>query len=823
MKRLYKLLFFSAFLLFSITINSQTTPEIGDLSDDEVAAMWEQAQLEGFTIEQFKTLAIARGIASSQVNELVTKINNLGVASESGDQSNSGEVESSTSLNINPLVVPNGHTGSVSSEGTEGKNHQDVKSRVFGMEFFNNPNITFAPNLNLATPSNYEVGPGDKFSIHLWGAAENTYIKEVNREGFFDFDGVGPIYVNGLNIDAAKSQIKGKLRKVYSGITASKNSPYKINVDISLMGVRTVQVNIIGNIKVPGTYSLSSLSTVLNALYAAGGPTEEGTFRDVKLVRNGEVIARFDIYNYLLKGSQVGNNTLQDQDVIIISPYLSRIIVGGAVKRPGVFELKPNETLNNLLKYTGGFKSNAFKDRMIVERISGDRRIVKEMFLTNANREILNDGDFLMVNEIIEKFKNRVMIKGAVFRPGIYEYKEGLTVKDVIEKAAGLREEAFLNRGQIISTEDGITRTSQSFSVSNVLNGTVNINIKVNDVITIYNKYNIKEGEILSIDGAVNNPTSIPFVDNMTIEDLVIMAGGFKDAANTGVINVFRKIKDNEFETLSKTYEVTANGALTLGDNEKFILQPNDRVSVRFLKGFTEQKKVQVNGEVNYPGGYIIEMKNERISDLVERAGGLSPYAFLEGASLIRINPYFKDVAVNNVLDNINRVTMDSTAINKSLELMTGTNLNNKQSFKVGIDLEKILSDDGKNSKFNLVLQDGDRLEIPSVKETVKVQGEILAPSLIRYDKTNTLKDYINKSGGFSLQAKKSKTYVIYSNGDIASSKNFLFFRSYPKLKPGALIIVPIKPLTRQVSAQEIIGITTGLTTLGLLIDRFSR
>ena len=805
-------------ILSSLTVSAQDIQniDVSTLSDTEVADMWRNAQEQGFTIEQFRTLAIARGIPPSQVHELVLRINSLGIGSgDAGVAANEAD-DNSEFLGIDENADPLGLTGLEVKPNNEtffGGLEDDDEGDVFGYDFFNNPNISFTPNLNLSTPSNYMLGPGDQLIISVWGAAENSYNKEISREGAIRIQGVGPIYISGMPMEVAISKIKGKLKNIYAGISASQNSQAKIFVDVSLVKVRTVQVNIIGEVKVPGTYSLSSLSTVLNALYASGGPTKDGTFRNVKLVRNGKEVAIFDIYNYLLAGSQEGNLTLQDQDVIIVSPYISRIKISGSVKRVGLYEVKPSETLKDLIRFMGGFKSDAYKDRIVLERIEGDRRVIKELLFSNSSNEFLKDGDVLFVNMIIDKFENKISIEGAVFRPGSYEHTAGITLFDLIEKAAGVTERVFLDRGLLFSTNDGLTKTAEPFSVADVLNGTKNITLKPNDVVKIFDKFDLKESKILSIDGAVNTPRSFRYMENITIEDLVILAGGFKDGADVGVIDVFRRIKDNEFETLSKTFKVSSKGDLTIDGDQNFILQPNDRVSVRYLKGYSEQIIVKVDGEVNYPGAYSIELKGERISDLVNRSGGLSPYAFIEGATLIRRNPYFKDEAIDNVFENLK--TEDSTTTKKY------NDLNNQEDFKVGIDLQKILEDP--NSKFNLVLKNGDKLIIPSVKETVKVQGEVLAPSLIRFDKSNSLKDYINKSGGFSSKSRKGKTYVIYSNGDIASTKSFLFFRSYPKLKPGAIILVPRKPDARNLSAQEVIGITTGITTFGLLVDRLLR
>ncbi|HBY69011.1 MAG TPA: polysialic acid transporter, partial [Flavobacteriaceae bacterium] len=400
---------------------------------------------------------------------------------------------------------------------------------------------------------------------------------------------------------------------------------------------------------------------------------------------------------------------------------------------------------------------------------------------------------------------------GAVYRPGKYEFTPGLTIKDLINKAAGVNDRAFLERGLLFSTEDGVTETATPFSVSEVLSGSKSIQLQPDDRVQIFPKYDLTESYTLSIDGAVNNPIKIPYVQNMTVEDLVLLGGGFTDGANENKIDIYRRVDDDSYETLSENFKVSANGKLTLEDGSNFILQPNDRVSVRYLKGFSEQIKVSVTGEANYPGNYTIERKNEKISDLLERAGGITQYAFIEGATLVRLNPFYKE--------ETQRETFEGLA---EKEEVTGTeddNLKNRREFRVGINLEKII--DNEDSKHNLVLKSGDQLIIPSTKQTVKVEGEVLVPSLVRFEKGMTLKDYISKSGGFSSDAKKGKTYVVYANGDIASTKHFLFFRSYPRLEPGAAILVPAKPENKnKLSAQEVVGISTGLTTLGLLIDR---
>ncbi|PVW15771.1 SLBB domain-containing protein [Marixanthomonas spongiae] len=788
----------------TVNLSSILKTDVDNLTDEQIQAYWQRAKAQGYTMAQLKAIAVTKGVAPSKIAKLERRLNEMGTSASSLEGK---QIDSS-------LNIEKGNTiGFSGTEITDGV----AKDPLFGYDFFNNQNISFAPNMNLATPANYELGPGDELVINLWGAAENTYNVEVDREGAVRISNIGPVYVSGLTMKEASAKLKSKLKRIYSGINASSNSPYKVFLSISLVNVRTVQVNIIGEVKVPGTYSLSALSTVLNALYASGGPTKQGTFRKIKLVRNGDEVTYFDVYDYLINGSQEGNKTLQDQDVLIISPYISRVTINGGIKRAGVYELEAGETLTDLLRFTGGFTSNAYKGRVGLERIEGDRKMVKEILVNQESETPLQDGDVLTVNTIIDKFENRISIEGAVYRPGNYEFTPGLTVKELIAKAAGVTESAFLKRGLLFSTEDGVTETVTPFSVSEVLKGNKTIVLKPDDKVRVFNKYDLSENYTLTIDGAVNAPVTIPFVENMTVEDLVLLGGGFSDGANVNKIDIYRRVDDDSYETLSKNFKVSANGKLTLEDGSNFKLQPNDRVSVRYLKGFAEQIRVSVSGEANYPGNYTIEKKNERISDLLQEAGGVTQYAFVEGATLIRKNPFYKEELQQDTFEGLIEKE-EVTGKNDSIETEDRI-LKNRKEFRVGIDLQKIIEDT--SSKHNLVLKNGDKLVIPSTKETVKVEGEVLVPSLVRYEKGMTLKDYISKSGGFSSDAKKGKTYVVYSNGDIASTKHFLFFRSFPKLEPGAAILVPAKPTNKnKLSAQEVIGISTGLTTLGLLIDR---
>lgn len=777
--------------------------DIDMMSDEQIATYWSRAKSEGYSIDQLEVIAKSNGMPASQFAKLKQRIAGL---KYTDTNTNTGSSFDKT----NPAAISN-----LEKFGLEGKAAEKAqKNPLFGYDFFSNPNISFTPNLNLATPTTYQIGPGDELLIDIWGAAENNYRKQVTRDGAIRIENIGPIYVSGLSIDKAKEKILSYLKKIYNGIGAPVGSYNKVYAEVSLVGVRTVQVNIIGEVKVPGTYSLSALSSVLNALYASGGPTEKGTFRTIKVVRAGKPLASFDIYNYLIHGSEEGNVLLQDQDVIIVQPYISQVAVSGNVKRPGLFELKQGETIKDLITFFSGFTSDAYQERLMVERVNGKQREVSEILLKDQGDFILMDGDKIDVGAVIDRFENRVSIKGAVYREGNYELTQGLTLLELINKAAGIKEDAFMGRGIIYRTLDDTKNEILSFSVQDVIDKKVSIELKREDKVEIFNKHDLKEKYTVDIWGAVNKPQTVNFIEKMQMEDLIAIAGGFQDAADLSAIDISRRVNDSSFKIISKVYRRTSTGKLQPEDNEVFYLEPFDVVSVRFLPGYSTRKKVTIEGEVNVPGNYTLITKEERISDLILRAGGFSPFAYIKGASLIRKVTYKTEKTQKKLFDNF--VISDSlTTIEKKM-----IGYEEPKEFKIGIDLEKIMQPKGIKSKLDLVMKEDDLLIIPSIKQTVEVSGQILAPSLIRYDKTNSLIDYVNSSGGFSDNAKKRRTYVIYANGDIRSTQNFLFFKLYPKVEPGALIYVPEKPANKdRMSLQEILGITTALATIAVLIN----
>ena len=774
--------------------------DVDSLSDEKIASYVQTVKSKGYTVVQAISIAKTRGMSELQAQKLLSRIRNLNIKSyKKNDDSLDGAQEEVEAEDV-----------SFGLTGDEKKAHK--KDNLFGYDFFNNPNISFSPNLSIATPESYIIGSGDVISIDLWGAAEANYEKKVSKQGAINIPGVGYINVLGLPVSAAKTKIKSYLKRIYSGISASNSSYNKVHLAIAIKEVRNVQVNIIGEVKVPGSYSLNGFSTVLNSLYAAGGPTKNGTFRNIQLFRGGKKIADFDFYKFLVDGSEDGNITVQDQDIIIVKPYQKLVTIEGAVKRPGIFEMKGSETFSDLLSFSSGFSSNAYKQNVVIERINGIQKEIIEINPTNFSKEILKDGDYININEIIDTYTNKVSIAGAVFQPGKYQYKKDLTLADLLKKAEGYTKEAFLDRGIVVRTYDKTNKETLSFSLKDA---NKDLLLKDNDSVYVFSKEELKEKEFITINGAVNKPSKFDFMRGMRVEDLIVLAGGLKDGSDASVVDVSRRLKDGSFETISKNFDISATQNLEGSLYKDFSLEPFDVVSVRYLKGYTQQKTVKIEGEVNYSGTYSLGSKNERISDLIKQAGGLTKFAYIEGAFLSRQNNTIEDTKQLELIENFG--SKDSLTV-------TTEEIKQKKFFKIGIDLKRILSEEGENSKYDLILEEGDELFIPSERQTVKVEGEVLSPSLVRFEKGKSFKHYIENSGGFSSNAKKSKAYVVYANGDIKTTKTFLFFKSYPEVKPGSVILVPNKPeVKNRMTTQEIIAITTGLGTLGVIIQSLTK
>ncbi len=772
---------------------------VDQLSDEQIQSFWEKAQAQGYSITDLETAARVKGVPVSQITKLRQRIMTL-----------------STSVKKRTATSGNKPTSSEQEIfGRTGRETKDSimvtkKSRVFGYDFFQNPKISFAPTINVPTPESYIINTGDELLVEVWGAAESSTTQKVDNQGNIILPMAGKVHVGGLNFVEAKARINTALRKIYAGISAPEGSYAKVYTGVSIANIRTVKVNIIGEVEAPGTYSLSALSTVINALYASGGPTENGSFRNIQVVRGGKTIAHLDIYNFLLKGSQEGNINLNDQDVIIVPPYKNQVEVIGFVKREGIYEVKEGEKLSSLVDYFGGFKSNAYKDIMVVERIVGAKREVKEVPFSDAGKFAMQGGDKLLVHKLSDIYHNRISITGAVYQPGNYAYSEGMTVLDLIDKAAGVREEAYLNRAILFRSIDRVDKQSLNFSLKDLLEKKQTIALQPNDSLHIYGRDSLIAKPMVRIEGAVRKPQKFAYAKGLYPADLIIMAGGFIEGADQTQVQVARQLNDANFKTISKVYTVS----LSKEGGDSIALEPNDIVTVRYEKGYVPQQVVKIEGEVSFPGFYAILSKEERISSLIERSGGLAPYAYVEGATLVRKKDKNEkdDKAQEKQLKKLKKTDKDLTLIETKEEEKTPE----ASEYRVGINLKKIM--ENKNSYQDLVLKDGDVLIIPSEKQTVEVKGLVLAPSLVRYEKGKSTRSYINSAGGFSDNAQKKSVYVVYANGDVKGTSRFLFFRSYPKVSPGALVIVPEKPEKKSLSTTETVSVMTALTTLAILI-----
>ena len=762
---------------------------VDNLSNDQIRSFWEKAQSQGYTLSDLENLAKLKGVPQIQISKLNQRI--LMLPSKQKVVSKTTVVEKQEGIDTFGI--------------TDNKNIDIKKSKVFGFDFFQNPKISFAPNVNMPTPENYIVGTGDELIIDVWGAAENSFSQKIDNQGNINLNMIGKIRVGGLNFNEVKTKINSALRQIYSGISASEGSYNKVYTSVSIGNVRTVKVNIIGEVQVPGTYSLNALSTLLNALYACGGPTETGSFRDIQLIRNGNKIATFDVYNFLLKGSQEGNLNLNDQDIIIVPPYKNQVEVKGNVKREGFYEIKDNENLATLIDFFGGFKANAYKDNLVIERIVGAKREVKEVSYSQANTFIMKSGDKLTVQKLSDIYHNKISIGGAVYQPGNYAYTEGMSALDLINRAAGVLDQAHLERGLLFRTTNRVDKQTLNFSVKDLLDKKINLPLQANDSLFIFSNDNIKNKQFVRIEGAVKNPRSIPFMEGLKAEDLIIMAGGFIEGADASTIHLSRQVNDKNFKTISEVQHISLSPDLKVSSGS-VTLQPNDIVTVRYQKGYSAQQLIKIEGEISFPGHYSILTKDERISDFIERAGGITPYAYLKGATLIRKMKDLSDKEQIKQLQELNNAT-NEIKIEK---------IGNDNEYRVGINLEKIMKN--KNSYQNLILKNEDILIIPSEKQTVEVKGLVLAPSLVQYEKGKTLKSYVNNAGGFANNARKRAAYVMYANGSVEGTSNFLFFKSYPKIEPGSIIIIPEKPERKSLSTTETISITTALTTLMILI-----
>ena len=696
----------------------------------------------------------------------------------------------------------------------------DLSGTVFGREIFSNKNLSFEPNLNVPTPKGYVLSAGDELLINVWGDSELNLKLKVSPEGTILIPNLGPVSVSGLTIETAENRIRQELGRIMSTLSGDTDGANTF-VSVSLSQIRSIKVNIVGEVVAPGTYTLPSFATLFNALYAAGGVNEIGSLRGIKVYRNSKEVAKLDVYDYLLNGKYNTNIRLEENDMVIVSPYDQLAVVQGKVKRNRIFELKKGETLSQLLNMAGGFTGDAYKKDVRVKRKAGSRYQIATVTEDKYPTFAMMDGDSLLVDSVIPFYENRLTVTGAVWRPGEYELNGAVhTVKELVNQAAGLKGDEFAGRAQITRLNPDFTTTVIAVDIRGILSGTSpDIELKPEDQLNIPSLFDLREPYTIKVSGAVNYiDTVLPYRNNLTVEDAIMMAGGLKESAATVNVEVARRIKDTKtYENTNRTAEVfnfalNDNLGLISTDGKKsdrvFTLEPFDEVYVRFSPGYQEQQVVKVNGEITFSGDYVLAEKNSRLSDIIAKAGGITPDAYVKGASLKR----------QLTEDEMRRLeTLLQLSANKQSRDSVALSLENIKDYSVGIDLEKALTNPG--SAHDVVLRDGDELYIPQFQSTVKISGAVTYPNSVTYTNGMSVGDCLSQAGGYNDIARKYPI-VIYMNGKVATTKkSFIFFKRYPKVEPGCEIVVPTKTQRdRKTSLAEVLSIASSTTSMAAMI-----
>ena len=680
------------------------------------------------------------------------------------------------------------------------------EEQVFGRNIFNTSNLTFEPSSNLPTPANYRLGAGDEIIIDIWGNNQVSIQETISPDGAISIDNLGLVFLNGMTVNQATSYLRKELNKLYAGL-ADENPTSHIKV--SLGNSRTIQVNVMGEVYQPGTYALSAFSTVFHALYSAGGVSDIGSLRNIQVIRNGKNIANVDIYDFIMHGKTKDDINLQEGDVIIVSPYEALVKIEGNVKRPMKYEMQNDETVATLLKYAGNFTSDAYTRSIKVVRQNGKEYQIFTVENIDFSVFKLKDGDVLTAEAILDRYENKLEIKGAVYRPGIYQFGGNLnTVKQLVEKADGVMADAFLGRAVLHRQREDLTREIIQVDMKGILNGTKpDIALKRNDVLYIPSIHDLKDLGNVEVFGEVARPGKYIFADNMTLEDLIIQAGGLLESASTVKVDVSRRIKDSKSTetsaTIGEMYSFALKDGFVVDGEAGFVLEPYDQVYVRRSPGYQPQVNVKVDGEILYNGTYALTSKSERLTDLVKKAGGVTPFAYVKGSKLLR---KANDEELKRMADVLKLMQREMGALADSLKLELDS------IYSVGIDLEKALANPG--GAADVVLREGDQLIIPEMTNTVKINGAVMMPNTVTYQKGESLKYYISQAGGFANGARKSKAFIIYMNGNVAEVRG----TGKKLIEPGCEIVVPVKDKSKadKWNIQTILGIASSIGSLGL-------
>jgi protein involved in polysaccharide export with SLBB domain len=768
-----------------------STLKVDYLSDSDIAKIKAQLLSNNLTIEQAEPMALAKGMPASEFAKL--KVRLLGELKTS----NSGKTEAVEAKEVTRIQEKIVNT----------KVKDTVNALIFGSQLFDNPTLNFEPDLKLATPVNYILGPGDELQINVYGVQEFSASAPISLEGKVSIQYVGEISVSGMTIEAATQKIKAAISRVYSSVASGQSQ-----VGISLSRIRTIRVTLIGS-RQPGNYSVSSLATVYNALFLGGGPGKNQSYRNIELIRNNKIYTKVDIYKFLVNGDQSENVGLKDNDVIRIPAYDQRVIIEGQVKRPGIFEMKPGETFSDLLSFASGFNEVAYTASVNVLQKTAREFKVQDIKASEFKSYKPLSGDVFRVTKILNRFENRIRIDGAVFRPNTYSFYEGMRVSDLIAKADGLKEDAYSNRARIIRVKSDLTKEIVNVNLEKALEGDLEADIPLfkEDVVTVYSILDFVEEYKITIDGEIKNPGIYDYHEGLTLNDLLVQSGGLTGSASKRV-EVARMIMSEEIDDSNPNKAELFNIEITPENNEQavnFSLYPFDVINIRKMAVYEKPEMVTIRGAVNYAGKYVLANKKAKVYDIVKRAGGLTSVANVEGVKIKRPIQAGQIEALESI--DLNLGTKDSIQNKLKKKL--------KEDLKfaiIPVDWKSIIKN--QNSNTNVTLFPGDEIEVAAFNEGVKVTGNVLLTSEIPYDKGKGFRYYLDAVGGIDAKGWKKKAYIIYPNGKADVASSFLFFRNYPKVTPGSQIIVPEKPETKKMSTGEFVSIAGVLASLAGVI-----
>lgn len=769
------------------------------MSDEAVVKYALEGRQSGKSDQQIGKELLARGVTPEQVERLKQKYEDSRTSSETvaSDQVISGQRRERPRSSSDTLAVEIPPVPDPAERGADSR-------AVFGRNVFRSRALTFEPNENQATPENYRLGPGDEVIIDIWGENERSLREEISPEGNIMVEQVGPVYLNGLTIKEANAKLRGVFGQIYAGV--SGDSPAS-EVRVTLGRLRTIQVNVMGEVEMPGTYRLSSFATVFHALYQAGGVTDIGTLRNIRVLRSGREVASVDIYKYLFHGDSKDDIRLEEGDIVLVPSYDLLVEVTGCVKRPMRYEMEAGEPLSQLLAYAGGFTGDAYGREVRVVRTMGREHELFNVDSVGYGTFALMDGDSVAVGRVLDRYANRIEVQGAVYRPGMYELGEGThTVRELIGRAEGLREDAFRGRALLFRERDDLTPEIVAVDLEGVLSGRLtDISLRRNDVLVVSSVHDLEDRGGFTIVGEVARPGVYPYAAHTTVEDLIVQAGGLLDGASTVKVEVSRRLKDPKSTTPSngvgKVYAFSLKEGLVVDGEAGFELAPFDVVEVRRSPGYQPQRQVVLDGEVVFTGNYTLIRKNERLSDLVKRAGGITDDAYVRGGRLIR--------RMNEEERAVRDAALRAAQQNRGADSVSLEKLMADDYYAVGIELDKALSNPG--SDYDVVLREGDRLVVPEYVSTVKINGDVMYPNTTVYLKDKRVKYYIAQAGGYGARAKRNKAYIVYMNGRVARVKG------RAKVEPGCEIIVPSKRDRKRMGIAEILGLTTSAASIGTM------